>query len=102
MLLSVVVLALGFTAVTLRFGLSLAGRLAGARLASALLALRLGVPVAAALYGLALWIRVPGNPPETLLAFFVLGAALLSLGLNRLAEMEPERILLLVEGLRRR
>ena len=97
-LLSFVVLALGLTAVALRFALDLAGRTAAGSLARAVAGLRLLVLGIGLSYGAALWFAVPGGAGETLLSVFLLGAGLVALGLNRTAEMDPELLRKLVRA----
>ncbi len=93
------VLDLGFTAAAVRFCLDLAGRMDPPRVRSAVPVLRLAVLASAAAYGAALWISSPGGPARLLLAVFVLGGALVAMGLNRTAEMSPDLLARLARAL---
>jgi hypothetical protein len=100
-ILAFVILSLGFTSASVRFGLNLMARVRPKAAPRALFALRLAVLLTAGAYGAALWIYTPGSPGEMLLGVFVLGAALFALGLNRLAETDPDLLARLAEALRR-
>jgi hypothetical protein len=82
------VLELGLAALAVRLGLRVAQSPTGAR--RALLGLRAGTLALGWIYGAALWILVPGGRGETLFSVFVLGAALIILGLNRASVVSAE------------
>lgn len=79
-------LALGLAALAARFSLQALERGPGR---GRVYAVRASVLAAGLLYAISLWVRGRAGPGEHLLAFFLLGAALLVLGLNRLAGLSP-------------
>ncbi len=96
------VLATGITVMTVRLAFSLLERVAREEDTRVIFILRLSVLVAAAAYGLALWIAVPGGPGETLIVLFLLGAGMIGLGLNRTTGISPELLERLADTLRKR
>jgi hypothetical protein len=101
-LLGFCVLTIGFTALAIRLALGLLERLPPEEDTRAVFILRLSVLVAGAAYGVAVWFVVPAGPGETLIALLLLGAVLIGLGLNRLAEMPPELLERLSDTVRKR
>jgi hypothetical protein len=101
-LLAFVVLAVGLAAAALRFALDLMDRPGAGTVARAVLGPRLLALGAGLTYGAVLWVVLPGGAGETLLSVFTLGAALVALGLNRIAEMSPETMRRLAQTTRRR
>ncbi len=101
-MLAFVILSLGFTSASVRFSLGLMTRVPPKAAPRALFVLRLAMLLTAGAYGAALWIYTPGTPGEMLLGVFILGAGLFALGLNRIAEMDPDVLARLVEAMRRR
>lgn len=95
------VLTVGLTVAAMRFGLDAMGRRDGENASRTLFTLRLAVLALGGGYGAALWVYLPGGVGETLLAVFLIGVALLGLGLNKTAEMNPELLARLARALRR-
>lgn len=99
--LAFLVLALGLTTIAARFALDLMRRPGRGGIVRLVFILRLAVLAVGAGYGAAMWVYTPGNLGETLLAVFLIGVALVVLGLNRTADMEPELLARLARALRR-
>jgi len=93
--LAALVLSVGLAALAARLSLQVLER-GGSR--SRVRWVRAAVLGAGILYAVALWARGRAEPGEHLLAFFVLGAALLVLGLNRLAGLSSATLEGLVPG----
>ena len=100
--LAFLVLVLGLTAIAVRFGLDAMGRTSEAAAPRTIFSLRLAALAVGGGYGATLWVYVPGGAGETLLAVFVIGVALLALGLNHTAEMDPDLLARLALALRRK
>lgn len=90
--LAFLLVAVGLAAVMMRLALDLAVRVREEAASRLLLWLRLGALAAAAVYGAALWVLVPAGLGEMLLSVFLVGAALVAVGLNRTAQMTPQAL----------